>query len=247
MVYLLEDTSKAVRLFDGMQDSLIESCLQKVMGRIWVTDPEEPASAFAFLGCFGFLAGEPSPELLRSRPEGFAILIPGSDAWARLIEAECPEAKKVTRYAIRQGARFDRASLSQNLQLLPKGYELRRIDGALYDLCLASPGTEDFVGNFDDREHFLREGRGMVIVRDGEIVSGASSYSRYREGIEVEVWTAARERRKHLALVCCSALILLCLDDGLYPRWDAANLASVGLAGKLGYEFDHEYPVYEVL
>lgn len=85
----------------------------------------------------------------------------------------------------------------------------------------------------------------MVIVRDGVIVSGASSYTRYREGIEIEVDTLEEERRKHLALIVCSALILRCLKEGLYPSWDAQNMGSVHLAEKLGYVFDHEYVAYE--
>ena len=104
MVYELEDTSKAKGLFEGWQETLILSCLQKVMGRIFVTDLSEPASAFAFVGCFV----------------------------------------------------------------------------------------------------------------------------------------------KHLALIACSALILRCLDEGLYPSWDAQNMASVRLAEKLGYQVDHEYAAYEV-
>ncbi|MBR2672448.1 MAG: GNAT family N-acetyltransferase, partial [Oscillospiraceae bacterium] len=54
------------------------------------------------------------------------------------------------------------------------------------------------------------------------------------------------ERRKGLALASCAALILDCLDEGLYPSWDAQNMNSVHLAEKLGYEFDHEYAAYEV-
>ena len=78
------------------------------------------------------------------------------------------------------------------------------------------------------------------------IVSGASSYTRYREGIEIEVDTVESERRKNLALIVCSALILRCLKEGLYPSWDAQNMGSVHLAEKLGYEFDHTYVAYEV-
>ncbi|MDD7004979.1 MAG: GNAT family N-acetyltransferase, partial [Clostridiales bacterium] len=40
--------------------------------------------------------------------------------------------------------------------------------------------------------------------------------------------------------------ILECLDRGLYPSWDAQNLGSLSLAKKLGYEFSHEYPAYEI-
>ena len=83
-------------------------------------------------------------------------------------------------------------------------------------------------------------------MKSGRIVSGASSYTRYIEGIEIEVDTVTEELRKGLALVACAALILRCLDEGLYPSWDAQNMASVHLAEKLGYEFDHEYTAYEV-
>ena len=36
------------------------------------------------------------------------------------------------------------------------------------------------------------------------------------------------------------------VEEGLYPSWDAANRASLGLAEKLGYEFSREYPSYKV-
>ena len=86
----------------------------------------------------------------------------------------------------------------------------------------------------------------MVVMKSGRIVAGASSYTRYIEGIEIEVDTVPKERRKGLATIASAALILRCLDEGLYPSWDAQNMNSVHLAEKLGYEFDHEYTAYEV-
>ena len=246
MVYELEDTSKAKGLFEGWQETLITSCLQKVMGRIFVTDLSEPVSAFAFVGCFSFFAGKPDLELVKSKPEGFSLLTPQDRQWEELIEATYPDAKKVTRYAIRKDTRSDIHTLERNLLLLPNGYELKKIDSALYDKCLESPVTADFVSSFQSKAAYLRDGRGVVLVKNGEIVSGASSYTRYREGIEIEVDTVEEERRKHLALIACSALILRCLDEGLYPSWDAQNMASVRLAEKLGYQYDHEYTAYEV-
>ena len=53
-------------------------------------------------------------------------------------------------------------------------------------------------------------------------------------------------KRKGLAYVCGSKLILECLERGLYPSWDAQNKWSVALAEKLGYHFSHEYTAYEV-
>lgn len=246
MVYELQDTSKVTKLFEGWQETMLYSCIQKVMGKIYVTDIENPVSAVAFVGCFVFFAGEPSRELAEHAMDGFVILTPQNEEWAKIIEEVYPEAKKVTRYAIKKDTQFDSDLLKKNLELLPDGYELKAIDEELYDKCLENSLTVDFVASFESKEKFLEDGRGMVIVKNGEIVSGASSFSRYIEGIEIEVDTVESERRQNLALIACSALILKCLEEGLYPSWDAQNMNSVFLAEKLGYEFDHEYTAYEV-
>ena len=246
MIFELEDTSKVESLFEGWNETLISSCLQKVMGKVYVTDPENPKSAFAFLGCFGFFAGVPDEELVKNKPAGFVIMVPQNEEWADLIESVYPDARKMTRYAIKKDTRFDVDLLKKNLLLLPEGYELRNIDGEIYDKCLENPVTADFVSVFGSKEKYLKDGRGVAILKDGAIVSGASSYTRYKEGIEIEVDTKEPERRKNLALISCSALILRCLEEGLYPSWDAQNMNSVHLAEKLGYEFDHEYTAYEV-
>ena len=78
-----------------------------------------------------------------------------------------------------------------------------------------------------------------------ELVAGASSYSSYRGGIEVEIDTREDQRRRGLAYVCGARLILECCSRSLYPSWDAHNLWSVALAEKLGYHFDHSYTAYE--
>lgn len=86
----------------------------------------------------------------------------------------------------------------------------------------------------------------MVVLYQGEIVSGASSYSAYRGGIEVEIDTREDFRRKGLAAVCGAQLILNCLKRGIYPSWDAHNRESLALAEKLGYAFSHSYTAYGV-
>ena len=246
MIYELEDTSKVVSLFEGWEETLIYSCLQKVMGKVYVTDLQSPVSAMAFVGCFAFYAGEPDRELVSGKPAGFVIMVPQNSAWSSLIEECFPDARKVTRCAIRKDTVFDRDKLVEMIKALPAGYELKKIDSDLYDLCLLNPVTADFVSAFGSKERYLELGRGMVILKDRKIVSGASSYTRYKEGIEIEVDTAESERRKGLASAVCAALILNCLDEGLYPSWDAHDMNSVRLAGRFGYEFDKEYTAYEV-
>ena len=246
MIYELEDTQKVVNLFEGWQETLVYSCLQKVMGKLFVTDPTYPKSAMAYVGCFAFYAGVPDKELVRNKPDGFVIMTPQNKAWETCIEECFPDAKKITRYAIKKDTKFDTENLRNLVTKLPEGYELKKINERIYDMCLTDPVTRDFVSAFGSKEKYLELGRGMVILKSGRIVAGASSYTRYREGIEIEVDTVKEERRKGLAQVVCAALILRCLDEGLYPSWDAQNMNSVHLAEKLGYEFDHEYTAYEV-
>ena len=246
MIYELDNTTKAEKLFNGWQETLIYSCLQKVMGKIYVTNLESPKSAMAYVGCFAFYAGEPNAELVMNKPKGFVIMTPQNKAWEECIESCFPKAKKVTRYAIKKGTRFDLNYLKNLIKQLPDGYELKEIDEKTYDMCLSDPVTRDFVSAFESKEKYLEIGRGMVILKSGRIVAGASSYTRYKEGIEIEVDTIEQERRKGLATIVSAALILRCLEEGLYPSWDAQNMHSVHLAEKLGYEFYHEYTAYEV-
>ena len=245
MIYELNDTSKVEKLFEGPVDSLVTSCLQGMMGgKIYVTNLEHPRSAMAFLAEFAFFGGEPDRELASFKPKGVVGMVPGSEGWAKLIEECQPDADKVTRYAIKKDTAFDRANLQKLAAALPEGYEIKRIDGELYDKCLESDDFEDGVCHFASKEQYLEMGRGFAALKNGAPVSVASSYTVFREGIEIEIDTLEPERRKGLAAAVCATLILSCLDDGLYPSWDAANMNSVHLAEKLGYEFSHEYPCY---
>ena len=246
MIYELEDTDKVEGLFEGMEDTLIWSCLQRVMGKVYVTNLKNPRSAMAYLGDFAFYVGEPDMELVAEKPDGFVIMVPQNEAWAHLIEECFPSAEKETRFAIRKDTEFNRDALQALVESIPEGYEIRRIDGELYDLCCKDGLFVDCVMHFGSKERYLELGRGFAVVKGDKLVSVASSYTVYRGGIEVEIDTVEEERRKGFASAVGARLILSCLDDGLYPSWDAANMDSVRLAEKLGYELDHEYLCYEV-
>ena len=245
MVFELKDTKKAEALFTGMDDSLIQTCLDGLMGgKIYVTDTEAPRSAMAFVAEFAYFAGEPDRELASFKPEGYVGMVPPDESWAALIEEFWPDADRVTRYAIKKDAKFDRAKLEKLCAALPEGYGLKRIDGEIYDMLIEDDRFEDNVSHFESKEQYLELGRGFAVMKDGKPVSVASSYTVYREGLDIQIDTAEEERRKGLASAAGAALILSCLDDGLAARWDAANTDSVHLAEKLGYEFSHEYPCY---
>lgn len=252
MIYEVKNTASAGRLFEGWEETLIWSCLQGGMGKIYAVGSEKPVSAMAILGDFIFYAGEPDKELVlykpKQRKQDFAIMVPQNDGWRLLIEQNYGErAKAVSRYALKKEAGiFDRERLQKAVEALPDAYKLCPIDEKLYEQCRAEAWSRDLVSQFEDYDKYKALGMGFVIKRDGEIVSGASSYSRYQGGIEIEIDTKEAHRRKGLAYVCGAKLILECLERNLYPSWDAHNKWSLSLAEKLGYHFSHEYRAYEI-
>lgn len=252
MIQLSKDNHPAAALFGGWPETLIWSCLQNVMGQLYVDDPERPASALALLGDFAFFAGAPNRELALFKPEGltqnFIIMTPQNDAWAEMIESCWGEqAKKVTRYAFRKEPEgFDRTRLAGFAAALPAGYELKLIDEVLYHQCLGSDWSRDLVSLYPDYETYRRLGLGVVVLKDGLPVSGASSYASYLGGIEIEIDTQPEHRRRGLARACGARLILECLDRGFYPSWDAQNLWSAALAEQLGYHLERPYTAYEI-
>lgn len=157
------------------------------------------------------------------------------------------QAEKVTRYAIKkEPGIFNRAHLQAAVDTLPEGYTLKMMDQELFWRCRELQWCRDWVWQYPDYALYEKHGLGAVVMKDGQPVSGASSYSGYLEGIEVEIVTREDHRRKGLAYVCGAKLILECIKRGWYPSWDAQNKWSAALAEKLGYHFDHEYTAYVV-
>ena len=213
---------------------------------------DNPQSAMAILGDFCFFAGKPDEKLVAYKPgwcrQDFIIMTACQPGWFALIEKVYKEkAAKVIRYAMKKEPDvFDREKLRSFTRALPDGYVLRRIDRGLYEECRKHDWSRDLVSLYSGYEEYEKKGLGVLALLDGIPVSGASSYSRYEGGIEIEIDTRAEYRRQGLAAACGAELILLCLDRGLYPSWDAQNPWSMALAEKLGYHFDHEYTAYEI-
>ncbi len=263
MIYPIKEGKEAAALFAGWEESLIWSCLQGMMGRLYGDAPVKPESAMAFLGDFMLFSGKENRELAAFWPDGcvkdFLIAVPQTRRWADLLE-ECHDGRirKVTRYAMKKEPDvFDKGRLQEIVAGLSAEYTICLIDEKLYGECRKEDWCRDFTAQFSDWETYRQQGLGVMILKDGMPVAGASSYSAFgpwdiggrgekRGGIEIEIDTREEYRRRGLAFVCGARLILECLDRGLYPSWDAQNLWSVSLAEKLGYHFDYEYTAYEI-
>lgn len=252
MIYKLEDTKRAEKLYGDWAESGVWSCVQGVMGVIYADDLEAPKTAMAVLGEYCYLAGEPSVEFLHYYPVECKVnpitYIPQNDVWAELIEQEFGNnAKMKIRYEMKKEKDiFDKEKLQEIVASLPKEYEMKLIDRSLYDECLKEEWCEEFVANYDTYEFYEKAGLGAAILKDGKLIAGASSFSSFKDGIEVIIATKEEHRRNGFAYICAAKLILECLERDWCPSWDAAVMRSCRLAEKLGYHLAYEYVGYEV-
>ncbi|MCI8556946.1 MAG: GNAT family N-acetyltransferase [Lachnospiraceae bacterium] len=248
----LQKPERASALFAGWEETVIWSCLQGIMGNIYGDCQKNPLSAAAILGDFCFLAGEPSRSLASYKPkeskQNFMIMVPQNEQWGQMIR-ECwgGKAKEVTRYALKKEQNnFDKKKLHKMAVNLPDGYEIKPITQDLYEQCKEMEWSRDLVGQYKSFAEYESLGLGFAVIKDSKVAAGASSYSSYKGGIEIQIDTQMEHRRKGLARACGATLILECLKRCIYPSWDAQNPESVALAEQLGYHPDHPYPAYEI-
>lgn len=210
---------KLVSMFEDFNNVVLLSYLQGHMGNAWVNDLENPTVAQITVGIFTFYAGDPNAketeELLRNIPERILVIV-NSDQWKKRLETfHERKIDKFLRYKFKRNAEvFNRSKLQSFISALPKGYELRKIDEHIANNPTLHNVSEDFTSQFRSIDDYVNWGIGYSILYNGEVVCGASSYSIYNDGIEIEVATDLDHRRKGLATVVCATLILDCLEKG---------------------------------
>ncbi|MCI8441057.1 MAG: GNAT family N-acetyltransferase [Provencibacterium sp.] len=236
-------------IFNSFEETLIWSCLQGQMGRAFADSAARPRSARIELADFCFLAGEPDRELV-FLPQGrkMLIFVPNSERWVPVLRTAHPgRCRRSWRYAFKKEDCFDRQRLQRFAGKLPPGFSLAPIEESLYQAAMENDWSRDFCANFSGCGDYCRRGIGVAVLQGKELVGGASSYTVYNGGIEIEIDIREDCRRLGLAQACAAQLILTCLTRGLYPSWDAANKGSLQLAQKLGYRFSGRYAAYFVM
>ena len=240
---------KLIPMFEKIDSTIILSYLQGHMGTAWVDDLENPTVAQITVGIFVFFAGnadtKAAEELLYNLPD-FTLAIVDSDEWKNRIETvHVGSIEKFQRYRFEKNSEhLNRKHIQSLISTLPEGYEVKRIDKTIATDSSFHELSEDFVSQFDSIDDFINRGIGYAIIHNGLVVSAATSFSIYDDGIEIEVASHPDYRRKGLATIVTSTLILDCLDKGKYPSWDGANEESVILAQKIGYKLQESYDTY---
>ncbi|MBQ2667955.1 MAG: GNAT family N-acetyltransferase [Clostridia bacterium] len=236
-------------LFGDWPETVIWSAVEGVMGDIWADDAL--TAACAVLGDFAFIASPAMNEdavqavlrRVKKETDHDLFLVAQDEALFFLCVKLLGRVETGWRYGFRKDNTFEPEKLQAFAAGLPAGYVLSGMTPEIWAQIDEKKGwMRDFISNFPDYEAFQAKALGVFALKDGEIVCGASSYSAYNGGIEIEIGTREDHRRRHLARACAAQLILNCLERGLYASWDAANPESAALAQQLGYRFSHTYP-----
>jgi len=221
-------------------DRVIQQAVCQVLQPVFETDFQRHSYA-------GDVNSKAAIELLCNIPEHIYAIV-DTDDWKKLIENIHNErTEKFTRFRFEKNREhLDPKHLQGYLSMLPEGYELKRIDESLVNEASLHEVSPDFTSQFDSAQDYLNRGLGFCIVHRGKVVSGASSFSIFDNGLEIEVATDDDHRNMGLATIVSSALILDCIEKGIYPNWDAVDQKSHDLAKKLGYVLSQPYDTYYI-
>jgi hypothetical protein len=230
------------------------ACIEGKMGRAWVDKKDNPSMAMVIVADFCYLLGSISSNSLDLNIDELIekckrkVIVAEDSTWVSIIERFCPNGLNIfTRYSIKKEFDvFDKSVLISYINAIDSKFNIVSIDEALFSKVLEDSFMADCCSNYSSLEEYMKHGIGYAITHNGEIIAAASSYSYCEGSIEVTIGTKENYRRKGLALAVAARLILGCMERGIYPSWDAANVESVALAEKLGYHFDKEYEVYSI-
>ena len=179
------------------------------MSTAWVDNLENPKVAQITVGIFAFYAGNPktkvAEELLNNLPD-FSLVIVDSDEWKNRVESFYNgKVEKFERYRFEKNPRhLVRTHLLKLMSTLPEDYEIKKVDRNIVNSTTFQQLSEDFVSQFDSIDDFMDRGVGYAILHEGKVVSAATSFSIYDDGIEIEIATNSQYRRKGLATITAS-------------------------------------------
>ena len=234
---------KLRNLFKDIRFYMGHSVLDGTMGKAYVDNVSNPNFAILIVRKYCFMSGniekENLYELINNKLKQY-IIIPSDNLKIVIEEIYKDNINKLERYSIKKNPVFDKKKLQEYITKMPEEYSIQEIDKNVAERIK----EEKFINITDNYE---KSGVGYYCIYNNEIIGVTSSNIFYKDGIEVNIKVKDEYRRKGIATALASKLILKCLDENKKISWDAANLWSVGLAEKLGFEYDSTYDIYKFI
>lgn len=238
-----KNLGKLRNLFKDIRFYMGHSVLDGTMGEAYVDNISNPNFAILTVRKYCFMSGniekENLYELINNKLKQY-IIIPSDNLKIVIEEIYKDNINKLERYSIKKKPLFDSKQLQEYITKVPEEYSIQEIDKNVAERIK----EEKFINITDNYE---KNGVGYYCIYNNEIIGVASSNIFYKDGIEVNIKVKDEYRRKGIATALASKLILKCLEENKEISWDAANLWSVGLAEKLGFEYDSTYNIYKFI
>lgn len=235
-------------LFSGHRplQAIIEQVLSGETGIVYANSMDSPDIVGIEFESFAFLAGDAGHpntlELFKKLPKENAIIAP-TEAWIDTLRVEYPKKLQFSQRISLSLSKDSKEPLSQTVQRLPEGYELRPMDASLAQKATEQVSQALISSSFDSPEDFVKRGIGFCALWEGEPVSGASTAVITATEMQVQVNTHLKHQGKGIATAVCAALLLHSLEQGITPCWDAKEEKSIRLARRLGFTEEFEYDV----
>lgn len=273
MIYQLakNDHERTRPLFVGLEYNLVVLAVIEGAnpGRIYADDAHGPSSAFLCSAEGYYLGGDPGNDAFnlalgkRIADRIFAgdTIRPGED---QLDLRFCPDTWENQLDVILEGKspimQHRRHYVCRGLKVswqdrIPEGFSVRRIDGEL----LQMPGISNAVsplnryaidkmkGNWGSIDTFLQRGIGFCMLHGEEPVCWCIADCASEDACEVGIRTHPDYRRRGLATCTVAATVDHCLLHGFnlvgWHCWDA-NIGSIGVAQRVGFELERTYLSY---
>jgi GNAT superfamily N-acetyltransferase len=220
---------------------MIHTMLEKRSGGKVFTDRANPSFALVYNpSCYTFLAGDLNEDALKK----VALYLKGMSK----VSLACPVDWKYRPFFEKEGFvavdrmqfRRPKSQIQSRKKELPVAYQICKIGKKNFSRCQ----WYEFVSQYyDSEEQFLSYGMGFCVVdRSGKVLS--ESYGLISSTMaEIVVATDPDHQGKGLGTFACDRVLNDCLAKSLEVVWscDQSNLASAGIAKKLGFEKDRPY------
>lgn len=246
----IDDRNSLIPLFkECLYDRvLIDSVLEGKIGKAYADSIGQPRVARLDSGSFTMLAGNLAVpgtiDLIQCAP--ITYVTPQTNAWRDLLQGEFGSRISAMPFTNFSWRPLQPVYLAKLIGSIPSTYRLKQIDRPLAGQLPSDMGNKYFLENFHSIEDFLARGIGFCILHQDKIVSAATSFAQSSKAIDIEIETVPDYRRRGLGTIVGAKLVSHCLEQGIEPRWLAANPISEKLALKLGYTQGETYLTYEI-